>query len=218
MLAELKYWLSDFLPYSIESWAGLLGYYNLKLWPFSLLLIPLCVAVFWSSSQQPLNKKRIALWLLAICWLWAGVIFIRLNFVTLNWAASYVFFLFILQALFLFCYPLTTRFKRSLNYQKNSVIQYGAMVLALIAFPCIQFFSGYQIHQLGWFALTPDSTALVTLAVLGRMRLLTLSLILIPLLWGILVLAHAWPLGDLAGMFLLPLSVLFLLLHKLNFR
>jgi len=218
LLAQLKYWLSDFLPFSIESWAGLLGYYNQKLWPFSLLLIPFCITLFWLSNQQTLNTKRIALWLLAACWLWVGIVFIRLLFVTLNWAAGYVFFLFVVQSLFLFVYPLSARFKLSLSNQKNDVTHYAVMFLALLILPGIQFFSGYHSHQLGWFALTPDSTVLVTLAVLGTMRLLVLPLTLIPLFCGLLVFAQAWPLGDLAGVLVLPLSVLVLLLQNFYSR
>jgi len=193
---------------------GLLGYYNQELWPFSLLLIPLCIIIFWLSNQQSLNKKQIALWLLAVCWMWAGVVFIRLYFVTLNWAAGYVFYLFVLQGLFLLLYPFTNRFKRLLINTPNTLIQYAVIVVALFALPCIQLSSGYQYHQLGWFALTPDATVLVTLAVLGAMRLAIFPLVLIPLSWGLLVLAHSWPLADFSGMALLPLSIFVLLLQK----
>ncbi len=216
MIADFKDWLANFLPYSLESWKGLLEYYNQIWWPYSVVFLALALGLLWLVRRPSPHQHRFVLSGLALCWAWTGWFFVGKQFATVNWSARYFAWLFILQALILVAWSLRSEPQKSGQPVKFERWSPFLVFTSMMALPLIQFLSGYSLEQLGWFALTPDATVLATIAFLGVLNVLPAGLWAIPVVWSLVVFANSWPLGDIAGMCLLPLVIAQLLLFKLR--
>jgi len=199
------------VPFSVESWIGLVGHYNQSYWPSNFAVVPLVGALLWFAGQPSRSRRSMVAWLLCFCWLWCGVVFHQEYFSTLTWVAEYYGWLFILQAVLL---VLWTIFRpRTVNpaVAMTASVSIAMMVFALLGLPLLQLSAGHHLSQLGWFALTPDSTALMTIGLLGYSGALRYSLVVIPVIWGIIVFANSWPLEYMPGMTILPVIIAALL-------
>ncbi|MBX2870089.1 MAG: hypothetical protein KTR18_15520 [Acidiferrobacterales bacterium] len=216
MIADFKDWLGNFLPYSLESWKGLLAHYNQTWWPYSAASVVLAVGLLWLVFRPSLLHGRVTLWLLGICWAWVGWFFIGDQFATLNWSARYFSWLFILQSFLLIIYSFHGEMKKLSKKTRPKLWSSTLVFASMLVIPCIQILSGYSINQLGWFALTPDATALTTVTLLGMLNFLPTGLWIIPIIWSLFVFTYSWPLGDIPGMSLFLCIATLLMAFKLR--
>jgi hypothetical protein len=207
------YRLSDFLLFSPRTYYRMFELYHEQIWPVHLV-VPASIAVLLRSNAEWRDRAIAAL--LATCWFWVGIAFHLQRYAPINWAAKYFAGLFVAQALLLVWYGVARqRLSFRLTRDRGTHIGLGLFAVAIIIVPAAGVLAGRSWRQIELPGLTPDPTAVVTLA------LLVLSaprapggLLIIPLLWCAIGSATLWGLGSgeawvllLAGLWAFMLAV-----------
>lgn len=187
------YSLSDFLLFSPRTYYRLFELYHAAVWPAQLLAIAAGLAVIglmWRGSS------RLAIAVLAACWLWVAWGFLFTRYATINWAASYVAAAFAAEAALLLVFAVFGRTAKR-GPGPTSRVGLGLVVFAVLVQPWVGILAGRDWRQLELFGLTPDPTVVATLGVAaavphwGRWLLLA-----VPILWCVAGSATLWALGS----------------------
>lgn len=197
MSYSASYSLSDLLLFSSRVYERLSELHNAALWPahsaalLSGFIIVACVirTTAWST--------RVVYGLLGVAWFVVyGALFLT-RYQTINWPAEYVAPIIFLEgvlllALAVFARPPSAPFLRTpAGFIATSVLLFG-----LFGYPFVAPLCGRSFRSAEFFALTPDATAVVTLAVMalggGKARWFAM---IIPTAWCIVTGLSLWMLG-----------------------
>jgi hypothetical protein len=193
-----SYSLSDLLLFSPRTYYRMFELYHAQIWPIHLVVVGLVVAILALLRRDDEWRGRAIAGLLAAAWLWVGLAFHLQRYATINWAAKYFVVLFVIQACLLVWHGVV---RERLRFRvSREVATYSAVSLLIVAFvfePITGRIAGRTWQQVEIFALTPDPTAVATLALLA----LTVPraprvLLVIPVLWCAIGGATLWALGS----------------------
>ena len=170
------YRIQDFLLFSRETYVRLFERYHRDIWPLQLLAIAAGIGILVLMGKQRGGRGIAAI--LAIAWVWVAWAFHLQRYATINWAATYFAAAFAVEAVLLVGIGLRPPFRR-----------FGLVLFSLaLAVPPL-----LPRHEV--FGITPDPTALATIAIIlcatGRLRYV---LLVIPLLWCAISGATLWAL------------------------
>jgi Family of unknown function (DUF6064) len=174
--------MSNSIPFTIEQFFQVFEKYNQAIYPiqFGLILVA-AVVIFLAASRKP-SRNKIISGLLGLLWLWTGIVY-HLIFFTKISSPAYLFgMLFICQGL-LFLYEGVARNRLSFRASRRFDGILGAVFIAyaLVIYPLI----GYGLGRI--FPSTPTfGTTIFTFGLLlWTDRKISLSLLIIPVLWSI---------------------------------
>lgn len=192
------YSLRDLLLFSPQTYYRLFELYNIELWPLHIFALALGVAILLLWRQNSDNQGRASAAILALCWLWVAWAYFWQRYSSINWAANYYAFAFTLEALLLLWAGVV---RGQLAFTQTSSLRRRTgqilFVLALIFFPMIGPLLGRNWTQAEIFGMSPDPTALATLAILllcsGRP---VKWLLPIPAAWCLISGATLWTMGS----------------------
>lgn len=198
MLDRADYALSDFLLFSARVYERLFELHNRALWPLHLLALAIGGVIVVLVLRPSARAARIVFILLALVWLFVAWTFFVERYATINWAALYVAPVFALQALLLMALA-TCSSPPLLATRANwgGILAVVVLLAALVGYPLAAPAFGRPWQAADMFAITPDPTAVATLAVLamGRGWLFGLAAI-IPILWIAVTALTLWTLGS----------------------
>jgi hypothetical protein len=192
------YRLSDFLLFSPRTYYRMFELYHAQVWPIHLVILGSVVAVVLLLRREEDWSDRAIAGLLAVWWLWVAFAFHLLRYATINWAARYFAVLFAIQALLLVWFGvirgrLCWRFSR----ERAAYVAAGLFVIAIVFEPLAGQIAGRSWRQVEMFGLTPDPTAIATLALLALSTTRPhRALIVIPAVWCAIGTATLWALGS----------------------
>ena len=85
----LSYSLRDLLLFSPRIYYRLLESYNHDIWPLQFVSVAMGIVflLLWQNSSK--TASRIAIALIALCWLWVAWAYHWQRYAHINWAASY---------------------------------------------------------------------------------------------------------------------------------
>lgn len=174
------------IPFTIEEFLDVLQRYNEAVWPTQLLLLILPLATAVAILRGP-GVTRSPAFILAILWLWMGVVYHLHFFRSINPAAVLFGALFVIQAglfAWLAIREPVTRF--SVEGDANSLVG-GLMILfSLAIYPALGYMVGHRYPAAATFGL-PCPTTLFTLGLLLWARPAPPRVVLvIPLLWSLI--------------------------------
>jgi multidrug transporter EmrE-like cation transporter len=180
------YHLSDFLLFSSRTYFRLFEVYNAAVWPAQLLAAVLgaaILALLWRGAARVRDRAIPAI--LAACWLWVAGAFLASRYATINWAAVYFAWAFVLEAGLLIWMG---TLRRRLTFEKPADLtgRVGLLVLlfAMVLLPLVGPLLGRGWRSVQIFGVAPDPTVVATLGVLllarGRGRG---PLMVVPVLW-----------------------------------
>lgn len=206
------------LPFSPEAFLSLFETYNLAVWPVQLAAYALgvvaVVLVFW---PKPWASRAIGA-ILALFWLWTGIVYHGLFFTPLNFFAPVFAALFVLQALLLL-WRLVLRGGIDFRFRRDVIgtTAHGLMMFALIVYPLLNMAAGHQWPRMPVFGVAPCPMTIFTfgMLLLARPRV-PLSLMVIPLLWAVIGGSAALLLGMPEDFSLLLAAVAALLVAIVN--
>jgi hypothetical protein len=185
------YTLSDFLLFSPRTYYRLFELYHAEIWPTQILAFALGVTILVLLFRGGDRAGPAILLILAACWLFIAGAFHWHRYATINWAAIYVAAGFALQALLLSW----VAFRRRLSFAPQP-LALAVFVFALVVQPLIGIWIGRPWTQAELFGVTPDTTAVATVAVLamskGHLRWL---LMVLPVLWCAITGVTLWTMG-----------------------
>lgn len=176
--------LEDFIPFSPRVYWRLFALENEAVWPVQPLLLAAgaLLVLLLSRGRRPSGQ-----WLgpaLGAAWLWAGWQFVALRYGTLNWAAPTLAWGFYAQGALLAAFGLSGRLDFG-GEAPTARARIGFLAAALLAWPLLAPLDGRSWREAEVFAVTPDPTAVATLALIalavrGRW---TGLLCVVPTLW-----------------------------------
>ena len=145
----------------------------------------------FSSRREDTGGDRVTAVVLALFWLWTGVVFHGQEFALLNWAAPACAALFVLQALLvLWTGVVRGRLQLRLSGGIRGAVGGLLVALAIAGYPLFDHFAGQGWPAVRLFPVAPAPLAVFTLGMLlfARPRP-PLHLVAIPLLWTLI---HGW--------------------------
>jgi hypothetical protein len=156
----------DLLLFSARTYYRLFELYNLELWPLQILALVLGAAVLVLGRRGGERAGRAIAVILALCWLWVAWGFHWQRYASINLAAGYFAWAFVIQALLLLWAGVVrgrlAPAPVARLQQRAGLVLY---LLALLIFPLIGPQLGRSWTQAEVFGMAPDPTAMATLGV-----------------------------------------------------
>lgn len=176
--------LSNFLLFSERVYWRLFELENAALWPIPLLALLAMLGVLALHRRRPAIGMRMLCGLLAVAWLSVGSNFILQRYAPINWAMTYAFPGFALQAL-AFALLALRPYSGDAIPRPTLTMGYGIILAGTLAYPALALLQGRSIESAEIFGIAPDSTALASLgaAFLISGRWHRLAAMAIPCLW-----------------------------------
>jgi hypothetical protein len=195
----LSYRLSDLLLFSPRTYYRMFELYHRDIRPAQLVGVAVALAIFVLLLKANEARRGTAIAaMLAVCWLWVAVAFHVRRYSAINPAAQYFAALFVVQAVLLvWSGVVRTRMRFPRRRENGARFAPGLFVLAVVVPPLAGVATGRTWSQVELVGLTPDATAIATIAFL----LLTSpraprALMLLPLCWCLIGGATLWALGS----------------------
>lgn len=181
----LTYRLSDFVLFSPRTYYRMFELYHTQIWPIHLVVIGSVVAIVVLLRREEAWRDRAIAGVLAAWWLWVAIAFHLQRYATINWAARYFAALFAIQALLLVWFGvIRPRLRFRLSRERAAQLAAGLLAVALVLEPIAGRIAGRSWRQVEMFGLTPDPTAIATLAFLALSTTRPhRGLIVIPAVW-----------------------------------
>lgn len=206
------YELSDLILFSSHTYYRLIELYNLAIWPLQSIAILLSFTLLYLSIKRPNHHGKIISVILVLCWLWVAWVFHWQRFSTIHWVASYFAIAYVIQsALLLWFGVIKNQFQIHPTDSAQRIVGLVLLCFALLIQPFIMLLAGHSWKQAELFGITPDSTIIVTIALLLLTDLRSTGwLLVIPLLWCFVSGATLYVLQSLSiiGLVLAGLSVI----------
>jgi hypothetical protein len=179
----LSYSITDFIPFSRDSYLQLAVRYNARFTPAVLagqvLGLAVLLMLWWPSGW----RLRLALGGFALSWLWIGWAYQIETLASLLWAGDLLGVLFALQGGLLLAAALLP-FPEDEPPPMQRRLGFLLLILAILLSPPLGLLAERDWSGLAWFGSAPDPTVVATLGLAALLpdRLMSL-LIPVPLLW-----------------------------------
>jgi len=192
------YRLSDFLLFSPRTYYRMFELYHGGIWPVHVIALASGASIAALARRVDIWAQRMVAGVLAAWWLWVGIAFHLNRYATINWSAKYFAALFVIQALLLVWHGII-RGRLPVRVSRNpaNMMALGILLAASVVYPFAGRLAGREWTQVELLAITPDPTAVATLALLAlSIRRAPRSLIVIPVVWCAIGAATLWALGS----------------------
>jgi len=195
------YRLTSFLLFSPRTYHRLFELYNLAIWPAQLAGAAIGLAIVALLIGRRAHRDRLVSGLLALCWLWVAWAFLYQRYAQINWAATWFAVAFAFEALLLAALGVFAGgIKFSAPHGPGIRIAAALIAIVVVGYPLLAPLSGRPWATAETFGVTPDPTAIATVATLalvrGRVRWL---LLIIPLVWCAIAGATLWAMATASG-------------------
>jgi hypothetical protein len=193
----LTYRLSDFLLFSARTYYRMFELYHRDIWPAQIASLLVAVVIV-AALVRPLRYREPLVWFaLSAAWLWVGIAFIIRRYASINWAATYFGALFSVQAVMMLVVGARSWRLESSNAPRATDRRAAvAFLIAVALAPVVGMLTGRTWQQVELFGLTPDATAVATVALLAFARERRRLLLIVPLAWCGIGAATLWALGS----------------------
>ena len=192
------YRLSDLLPFSPRTYYRMFELYHEQIWPIHLVVLGSVVAIAVLLRRRYELGGRAIAGLLAVSWLWVAIAFHLQRYATINWAAKYFAVLFVIQAMLLLWHGVIRgRLRFVVAREPAAYMAVGLLFVALVFVPIAGRFAERTWRQVEIFGVTPDPTAVATLALLAlSVPRASRALLVVPVTWCAVGGATLWALGS----------------------
>jgi hypothetical protein len=182
------------IPFTTEQFLQVFEKYNQAIYPFQFVLTLVAIivpigfanaAVFLTASRKPFANKLISC-SLGFFWLWTGIVYHLIFFTAISPPAYLFGTLFIIQGL-LFFYEGVARNRLSFRPSRRFDGILGAVFIAyaLVIYPSIGYVLGRIFPSTPTFGTPCPTTIFIFGLLLWADRKISLSLLIIPILWSI---------------------------------
>jgi hypothetical protein len=185
------------LPFTTEQFLAVFEGYNLAIWPIQIVAYGLGVsAVLVTLSRRPYGD-RIASGILAVLWLWTGLVYHVLFFAPINPIATLFGAAFIGQAvIWAFAGVVMDRLRFRIGRDLPSVAGGACIVYAMALYPLIGYLLGHGYPRSPSFGVTPCPLTIFTFGLLLWSRVRVPRYVLaIPVAWSVVGMSAAVTLG-----------------------
>jgi hypothetical protein len=186
--------MSRMLSFTPDAFFALFEQYNRAIWPGQFLAYGLGFVALLLAFRPFPQRDRIVGALLALAWLWIGVVYHFVHFTQINFVAPAFAALFVIQGA-LFAWTLALRGQVAFRFRPDLFgwTGLGFALFAMVVYPLLGWLAGHGWPRSPVFGVTPCPTTIFTwgmlLLVQGRTPL---HLTAIPLLWSLIGGSAAW--------------------------
>ena len=174
-------------PFTLEQFLDVFRNYNESVWPLQILFFMLGVcSVFLVFFRIKADNKTISS-ILALLWIWTGIVYHILFFTSINKAAYAFGTLFIFQGI-LFLITGVIKSRLSFRFTNDLFSNSGLIFIlyALIIYPILGYYSGHRYPSSPTFGL-PCPTVIFTFGILLlSSKKVPLIYVVIPLIWSLI--------------------------------
>lgn len=196
------------LPFNQEQFMAMFATYNNAIFPAQIIAYALAVVALWFCFRPAPIGDRIIAAILALFWLWNGIVFQWMHFSQINPTARMFGVAVALQGI-LFAWAGVVRTDLRFGLTGSSAFRWigGLMITyAMVLYPLIGLWSGHRYPAMPIFGVAPCPTTIFTFGLLlWTVDRVPKYVLIIPLLWSLLGVAAAFSLG-IPEDFALPLS------------
>ena len=185
------------LPFARQQFLGVFADYNTAVWPAQVVAYVLGLIVVAALLRPSSRGQRVAASVLAVMWVWTGVVYHGIFFARINPVALVFGALFVVQGvLFVIAGVARRRLVFGHSAGPASVLGWALVAYAAVLYPLLGQSTGHPYPTQPMFGITPCPVTLFTFGVL----LLTLApvprwLLIIPLAWSLVGGSAAFMLG-----------------------
>jgi hypothetical protein len=211
------YRLSDLLLFSPRTYYRMFELYHGAIWPVHIMVLASALSIVVMARRVESWAQRAIAGVIAAWWVWVGIAFHLGRYATINWSAKYFAALFVTQAVLLVWYGVVRAGLR-IEYPRSSTHRVAVGLLMLVAlYGVFGRLAGRQWNQVELLGLTPDPTAIGTLALLALSTTrVPRALLIIPMVWCVIAALTLWALGSVEIWVVICLGVVALVLALRN--
>lgn len=188
--------MSNSIPFTIKQFFQVFEKYNQAIYPiqFALILVAV-VAIVLAASRIP-SRNNIISGLLGLLWIWTGIVYHLIFFTAISPPAYLFGTLFIFQGL-LFLYEGVANNRLSFHPSRrfDGVLGAVCMAYALVIYPLIGYGMGHIFPASPTFGAPCPTTIFTFGLLLWADRDISLSLLIVPLLWSLVGTSAAFNFG-----------------------
>jgi hypothetical protein len=184
------------IPFTVEQFLDVFRQYNESVWPLQIAAL---LAAAWAIALVVTDGApgaRQASALLALLWLWMGIVYHGMYFSAINPVAPAFAVLFVLEALLLLYYGLVRgRIEFAVHMDTSGVLGALMIAYALLVYPILGALSTHPYPEAPTFGL-PCPTTIFTFGMFAWMKPgAPRSLFVIPVLWSVVGVTAATSFG-----------------------
>jgi len=184
------------IPFTRTDFMRVFEQYNDAVWPWHVLIYLAGLIAFAPAFTRRTIASKLICLILALLWLWMGVVYHLLFFTTINKAARLFGALFIVQSLvFIFAGVLRSRLSFSFRFNVQGLIGGALMTYAVIVYPIIGIALGHSYPAAPTFGVPCPTTIFTFGLLIGAGINIRFYMLIIPLLWSLIGLWAAISLG-----------------------
>ena len=184
-----SYRLSDFILFSESAYYRQFELYNQAIWPLHILTVIISLIILYALWKRPVWAGRYVSAVLMLGWIWVAYAFLYQRFNQIHVVAHWYALAFVIQSVLIAWYGLyENRLAQLTANRLRLTLGYTLLSISLFVYPFIAVMADRSWRQSEMFALSPDPTAIATLAVLLVYRA-PIVLCMIPLLWLLISIA-----------------------------
>jgi hypothetical protein len=188
--------MSMTLPFTIEQFAGVFRAYNESIWPAQWILNALALVSLAAALTGRRRASRVASLVVAVLWVWTGLVYHARFFHVINPAAILFAAAFVLQGLMIGWFGVV---KEAVRFaaRRNAATAVGSLLItyALVVYPLIGRAIGHRYPAAPTFGV-PCPTTIFTLGLfLTAAQALPRMLLVIPVAWAVVGLSAVLQLG-----------------------
>jgi hypothetical protein len=174
-------------PFTHEQFMEVLRNYNTSVWPIQIVFYLLGILALILLIRKNKFSDRLIFSILTCYWLWIGIVYQLMFFTTINKAAYFFSFIFILQGI-IFLFIGVLRPSVSFEYKKD---MYGIMgwifvIYALIIYPILGYGLGHVYPNSPTFGLPCPTTIFTFGLLLFVSTRISYMVLILPVLWSII--------------------------------
>jgi hypothetical protein len=176
------------VPFTPEQFMGVFEHYNLDIWPLQVVAYVLGLVALALAWRQPRYSGRLVSAILALFWLWNGVVFHIVYSSPINPAAIVFGGLFVVQGVLLIAVGVAQP-RLSFRARTDWVSLLGGLLVlyALVLYPILGMLSGHSFPRAPLFGVAPCPTVIFTFGLfLWTDAKLPRYLLVVPFLWSLL--------------------------------
>jgi hypothetical protein len=184
------------LPFSRAEFFSVFAGYNESVWPAQVVLYALAIVAVVLTLRRSANAGRVTHAVLAVLWLWMGLVYHAVFFADINPAALFFALFFVVQSVAFAV--LAARPKAAVFVPRRDLDGWaggGLVALGLLIYPILSIAAGHQYPAQPTFGL-PCPTTIFTLGILLWARgTVPRVVFVIPILWAAIGTVGAIQLG-----------------------
>jgi Family of unknown function (DUF6064) len=183
-------------PFTIDQFLEVFKNYNRAVFPAQLVLYLISRIVIYLAVKPNSKSDKAISFILAMLWLWMGIVYHLIFFTAINKAAYLLGVVFILQGiLFLVFGVLKNKLSFKFQFDRYGITGLVLVLFSLIVYPILGYTLGHIYPASPTFGLPCPTTIFTFGILLFTDKKLPIVLVIIPVVWSAVGFAAAFSLG-----------------------